>query len=93
MPDANAKLVDRAFRAYVAADGCAAEQPTRIGCSVESLFGRRYVALRNSRRTLAVYRVRSNGQLRRLRVWPIELVCCEREASVKSIPTGEAAYV
>jgi hypothetical protein len=93
MTDASPNLIDRAFRAYVTADGCAAEQPALHACSVETLADRRYVALRNHRRTLAVYRVRGNGLLRRLRVWPIELTRCERERSVKSNRADEAAYV
>jgi len=95
MTGANANLIDRAFRAYVAADGSAAEQPTLSACSVESICGRRYVALRNHHRMLAVYRIRRcSGCLRRLRVWPIDLMGREPERpTIKLNPTGEGAYV
>jgi len=93
MTDANANLIDRAFRAYVAADGCSAEQPTASVCSVDVLYGRRYVALRNRRRTLAVYRIRANGLLRRLRVWPIELMRQDANPSSRTARQSEVAYV
>jgi hypothetical protein len=35
--------------------------------------GRQYVVLHNVNGTLAVYRVRNTGQLRRLRRWPAEV--------------------
>jgi len=93
MTDANPNLIGRAFRAYVAADGCSAEQPTASVCSVDVLHGRRYVALRNRRRTLAVYRVRANGLLRRLRVWPIELMRHDAKPPSRTGRQSEAAHV
>lgn len=93
MTDASANLIDRAFRAYVTADGCSAEQPTASACGVVTLYGRRYVALRNRRRTLAVYRIRANGLLRRLRVWPIELTRQDAKPSCRTARQSEAAHV
>lgn len=43
-------------------------------CSgVYTICGRTYAVISNSYRTLAVYRVCTTGQLRRMRRWPAEL--------------------
>jgi hypothetical protein len=66
------RIVDRAWRAYLATDGIAAERPTSES-SVETVDGLTYVALRSERATLAVYRVTGRGNLRRIRRWPFAL--------------------
>ena len=48
------------------------DQPTGGGDVVEH-DGKLYVVLSNVRGTLAVYRVRTSGQLKRLRRWPAEV--------------------
>jgi len=45
------------------------EQPSSLS-DVETIKGLDYVCLRNVNGTLAVYRVRNDGVLRRLRRWP-----------------------
>ena len=40
---------------------------------VEDYKGKSYVVLRNVNSTLAVYRIRNDGILKRLRRWPIEI--------------------
>jgi hypothetical protein len=68
-------LTRRAFAAYfrtAAQDGPAAvDQPANTSGPVEHQ-GKTYVVLENVRGTLAVYRVRTSGQLKRLRRWPAE---------------------
>jgi hypothetical protein len=63
--------IERAHRAYQrgARPGEVLDQPTANGDLV-SYRGRSYVVLSNSYRTLAVYRIRGDGRLRRLRRWP-----------------------
>lgn len=66
--------LERAFRAYLAANGSAAELPAADLSGEERLNGLKYVVLRNERRVLAVYRKRSDtGALRRMKRWPIAL--------------------
>jgi hypothetical protein len=48
-------------------------QPSCIGRLQHPLHDKPYIALRNSRATLAVYRVRNDGILKRLRRWPAAL--------------------
>jgi hypothetical protein len=48
------------------------DQPAGGGDVVEHQ-GKTYVVLSNVRGTLAVYRVRTSGQLKRLRRWPAEV--------------------
>jgi hypothetical protein len=68
-----AKILERAWRAYQSTDSAAAEQPVDHCSSERVLGGLRYVVLRNNRRTLAVYRVRNSGLLRRMKRWPLAL--------------------
>lgn len=68
-----ANLLNRAFRAFLASDSGSAEQTVESCSAVRCLNGLSYVVLGNERRTLAVYRIRHNGPLRRLRCWPISL--------------------
>ena len=64
----------RACRAYfmVAGDPEPAA-PTESLSGIKKIKGKRYVVLANAHRTLAVYRVRNDGMLKRLRRWPAEL--------------------
>jgi hypothetical protein len=68
-------LVRRAMAAYFrtgARDGVVLDQPG-TGSAITHWQGKRYVVLANSIRTLAVYRVRTSGQLKRLRRWPAQV--------------------
>ena len=69
------ELVARAFAAYfrsAARTGQQRDQPSKGGDVIEH-DERLYVVLTNSHRTLAVYRVRTSGQLKELRRWPREV--------------------
>jgi hypothetical protein len=72
----DADLTRRALAAYyrtAASDGVVAiDQPAGGGDVVEH-DGRLYVVLRNAAGTLAVYRVRGSGALRRMKRWPREV--------------------
>lgn len=68
--DSDSALTRRAFAAYFRAGGT--DQPANTS-GVVTHNGRRYVALHNVNGVLAVYRVRNDGILRRLRRWPSEL--------------------
>lgn len=61
----------RAWAAYFRTGG-GTDQP-RIDSRVVELDGKRYVLLHNVNDILAVYRVRNDGMLRRMRRWPSEL--------------------
>lgn len=63
-------LVRRAMAAYFRSGGT--DQPSTASCVAEH-EGKAYVVLRNGGRTLAVYRVRTSGLLKRLRRWPTAL--------------------
>jgi uncharacterized iron-regulated membrane protein len=66
------ELIRRALAAYfrTAAQGAAVpDQPAAASSGVVEHEGKTYVVLANSYRTLAVYRVRTSGQLKRLRRW------------------------
>jgi hypothetical protein len=69
------KLETRAFRAYFlfeAREGRRADETVRA--RHVGLDGKNYVVLRNLvGYTVAVYRVRNDGMLKRLRRWPSEL--------------------
>ena len=66
-------LLKRAYSAYFRfADG-QPDQPAQSLSDVRSHQKRKYVVLANSRRTLAVYRVRNDGMLRRMKRWPKQL--------------------
>ncbi|MGU3501882.1 hypothetical protein [Mycobacterium sp. C31M] len=64
-------LTRRAFAAYFRSGGT--DQPTR-GSGVVERDGKLYVVLGSARGILAVYRVRNDGMLRRMRRWPSDLV-------------------
>jgi hypothetical protein len=53
-------------------EGKTYEQPSG-GTGVTEFHGRRYVVLSNANGILAVYRVRPDGILKRLKRWPPEL--------------------
>lgn len=58
------------MRAYFAAgrkEGLEPEIPSRSRSGLEEHDDRAYVVLRNGRHTLAVYRVRNDGMLKRLK--------------------------
>lgn len=61
-------LLRRAYAAYFRAGGT--DQPNVQDSGVEKHKGLKYVVLRNVRGTLAVYRVKADGALRRLKRWP-----------------------
>jgi hypothetical protein len=48
-------------------------RPSKRACRVEIIGCLKYVAVRNRNHLLAVYRVRNDGALRRLKRWPVEL--------------------
>jgi hypothetical protein len=60
-------LTRRAFAAYFREGGF--DQPAGDSGVVEH-EGKEYVELHNTNGTLAVYRVRNDGKLKRLRRWP-----------------------
>lgn len=67
-------LVTRAMRNYFdASGGPPPDQPSSTDSGVEQADGRKYVVLRNGNGVLAVYRVRRDGALRRLRRYPSAL--------------------
>jgi hypothetical protein len=67
------ELLARTIQAYYLArrrDGIIADQPSTSDSGTEIHSGKRYVVLRNSKGTLAVYRVRHDGRLKSLKRWP-----------------------
>jgi hypothetical protein len=69
-------LTRRAIAAYyrtAKADGVTAIDHPAGGGDVVEHEGKTYVVLANVNGTLAVYRVRTSGQLKRLRRWPAEV--------------------
>ena len=69
--------LQRAFAAYYLdaarrqrEEGVAVAQPESAASDEEELHGKAYVVLRNRSQTLAVYRIKPNGFLRRLKRWP-----------------------
>jgi hypothetical protein len=69
-------LTRRAIAAYfrtARADGATAVPQPAGGGDVVEHEGKLYVVLANVSGTLAVYRVRTSGQLKRLRRWPPEV--------------------
>ena len=66
----NDDLLRRAFAAWFRTGGM--DQPANTS-GVEAHEGHQYVVLRNVRGTLAVYRVKNDGMLRRMRRWPSAL--------------------
>ena len=75
------ELVTRAMGALFVAQRRAWEipdQPSSQLSGIEKYEGKEYVVLRNVRGVLAVYRLRNDGLLKRLRRWPTELVAFGR---------------
>jgi hypothetical protein len=69
------ELTTRAMTAWFRAcraEGAIADQPANDSGPVVH-EGKQYVVLRNVRGVLAVYRVRNDGVLKRLKRWPSEL--------------------
>ena len=66
------QLLRRAVAAYLHDGGGPAPIPKRS--SVRELDGKRYVIVRDSVNVYAVYRVRANGALKRLKRYPKALV-------------------
>jgi len=67
------ELLARAIQAYYVArrrQGAIADQPSISDSGTETHYGKRYIVLRNSKGTLAVYRVRRDGGLKALKRWP-----------------------
>lgn len=69
------EFMSRAFAAYY--QGARKEnppiEPAQGKSTLETVRGRSYVVLRNTHGTLAVYRIRNQGILKRLRRWPKEI--------------------
>jgi len=63
--------LNRALSAYYGNDGM--DEPSKAASGVVKHDGLDYVCLRNSHRTLAVYRIRNDGSLKRMRRYPKEL--------------------
>lgn len=66
-------LTRRAFAAYFRTGGETVMQPSDRASGVVFHNDKTYVALRNGTDTLAIYRVRNDGMLKRLRRWPAAL--------------------
>ena len=68
-------LLRRAFAAYFRSDksGPQPDQPSQALSSVVESGGRTYVVLNNARGVLTVYRVRTDGVLKRLVRWPADI--------------------
>lgn len=60
-------LTRRAFTAYFRTGGLEPPQP---GSATTAHAGKQYVVLRNAGGVLAIYRVRNDGMLKRLKRWP-----------------------
>jgi hypothetical protein len=65
------RILQRAFAAFFRHGGT--EQPSASDSGVEKHEGLHYAVLRNVRGTLAVYRVRNDKMLKRLKRWPNDL--------------------
>lgn len=64
-------IMRRAMAAYFKSG--AIDQPASSISQVESIGELHYAVLRNGGGTLAVYRVRNDGMLKRLKRWPKEI--------------------
>lgn len=67
------ELTRRAHRAYSRSADALSDQPEGGDAGPYELAGRWYIVLRNVRGVLAVFRVGTRGELRRLRRWPAAL--------------------
>jgi hypothetical protein len=70
--DQTAILLDRAYRAFVGRSANAGHLHG-LTPTVRVLGRLRYVVLQDGHAVLAVYRVRKNGALRRMKRWPLAL--------------------
>ena len=67
-------LLNRAISAYFRfSDGSIPIQPSQGDSGEVEFKGMQYVRLSSVNGTIAVYRVRNDGQLKRLKRWPLEL--------------------
>jgi hypothetical protein len=76
------RIIERAWRAYIASDGIGAEQPDSLS-GVESVNGLAYAVLRNGPRIIAVYRWTNRKKLKRLKRPPSELFRDNRSAPAR----------
>jgi hypothetical protein len=70
------QVLARAFSAYFKTanrEGYSADQPSEGGSGLQDVGDKSYIVLRNGGGILAVYRVRHDGMLKRLRRWPADL--------------------
>ena len=70
------EMLSRAYAAYFRAavrEGYDQPEPSSSSSGEVAVGGKSYVVLRNVDRVLAVYRVRNDGLLKRLRRWPAEV--------------------
>jgi hypothetical protein len=70
------ELLARGYLAYfreAKRQGWVASQPAEASSGLEQHDGHEYIVLRNVNGTLAVYRVRNDGFLKRLKRWPVAL--------------------
>jgi len=65
------EMMRRAMAAWFRAGGT--DQPGRDASTIEDAGGKDYVVLRNVNGVMAVYRIRNDGMLKRLRRWPEEI--------------------
>jgi hypothetical protein len=73
MMDAMDGVLARAFRAYFATAKRTVDTPSVSRSFQTEINDKSYIVLSNSTGILAVYRVRNDGMLKRLRRWPAEL--------------------
>lgn len=70
------EMLSRAYAAYFKTakrEQYSADQPSENRSGAQTYAGKDYIVLRNSYGVLAVYRVRNDGLLKRLRRWPAHL--------------------
>jgi hypothetical protein len=70
------ELMSRAYRAYFTTarrESYSADQPSENSSGQEEVGDKSYIVLRNGAGVLAVYRIRNDNMLKRLRRWPVEL--------------------
>lgn len=79
-------FMDRAFRAYFRSGGT--EQPSQEASTFEEYQGLRYIVLRNSSGTLAVYRILNSKKLKRRKRWSIQLEVPQPEEEQQGFQFG-----
>jgi hypothetical protein len=65
------EMLRRAMAAWFRTGG--SDQPGRDASTIEEAGGKDYVVLRNVNGVMAVYRIRNDCMLKRLRRWPEEI--------------------